>query len=89
MTCQAYLEKFKNNVEAIEHCGGDLGNDSGLIDAMFATASAPVTRATATPTVLRAAEKYAKEQYLACTFILGTDRKRYGRLLENLESDFT
>jgi len=38
---------------------------------------------------LKAAKKYAKEQYLACTFILGADRKQYNRLLENLENDFT
>jgi hypothetical protein len=88
MTCQAYLEKFQNSVEVIEHCGGDLGTETGLIEAMLATASVPITRATGSPDVLKAAKKYAKEQYLACTFILGADCKRYGRLLENLENDF-
>ena len=60
-----------------------------MIEATLTTTSVPVTRATASPDVLKAAEKYAKEQYLACTFIFGADRKRYGRLLENLENDFT
>ena len=47
MTCQAYLEKFQNSVEVIEHCGGDFGIDTGLIDATFTTANPAVTRDTA------------------------------------------
>jgi hypothetical protein len=31
----------------------------------------------------------AREQYLACTFLLRFDRKRYSKLLENLENEFT
>ena len=43
MTCQAYLKKFQNSVKVIEHCGGDLGIDTGLIDATFAIANPAVT----------------------------------------------
>jgi hypothetical protein len=89
MTCQAYLEKFQNSVEVIEHCGGDFGIDTGLIDATFATTNPAVTRDTTTPPMVKAAEKNAREQYLACTFLLGSDRKQYGKLLENLENEFT
>jgi hypothetical protein len=89
MTCQAYLKKFQNSVEVIKHCGGDLGIDTGLIDATFATVNPAVTRDTATPETLKAAKKYAREQYLACPFLLGSDCKRYGKLLENLENDYT
>jgi hypothetical protein len=46
MTCQAYLEKFQNSVKVIEHCGGDLVIDVGLIDAAFATANPALTRDT-------------------------------------------
>ena len=67
----------------------DPGIDTGLIDATFAIANPAVTRDTATPTTLKTAEKYAREQYLACTFLLGSDRRRYGKLLENLENEFT
>ena len=89
MTVQAYLDKFQNSVEVIEHCGGDLGIDKGLIDNTFATANPVVNRETATPATVEAAKKYAREQYLACAFLLGADRKRYGKLLENLENDYT
>ena len=89
ITCQAYLEKFQNSVKVIKHCGGDLGIDTGLIDAAFATANPAVTRDTAAPETLIAVQKYAREQYLACAFLLGSDRKRYGKLLKNLENRFT
>jgi hypothetical protein len=89
MTCQAYLEKFQNSVEVIEHCDGDLGIDNGLIDATFATANPAVRRDTAAPETVEAAKKYAREQYSACAFLLGSDHKRYGKLLENLENDYT
>jgi hypothetical protein len=35
------------------------------------------------------AEKQAKEMYLACAFILGADKTRYGRLIEDLENSYT
>jgi hypothetical protein len=89
MTAQAYLDKFQNSVEVIEHCGGDLGIDNGLIDATFTTANPVVNRDTATPATMEAAKKYAREQYLACAFLLGADRKRYSKFLENLENDYT
>ena len=75
MTCQAYLEKFQNSVKVIEHYDRDLGIDTGLIDATFATANPAVTRDTAAPQTLKAAQKYATEQYLACAFLFGSDHK--------------
>ena len=79
MTCQAYLKKFQNSVEVIEHCGGDLSIDTGLIDATFATANPAVSRDAAAPQTLKAAQKYATEQYLAFAFLLGSGRKQYGK----------
>jgi hypothetical protein len=54
MTCQAYLHKFQNSVEVIEHCGRGLGIDKGLIDATFATANPAVRRDTAAPETVEA-----------------------------------
>jgi hypothetical protein len=33
-------------------------------------------------------EKEAQGRYLAVAFVLGADRLRYGRLIENLENDY-
>jgi hypothetical protein len=30
-TCQAYLERFQNCVNVIEHCGGSIGQEPGLV----------------------------------------------------------
>ena len=86
---QSYLETFRNLVEVIEHCGGDIGTDEGLIDRRLTNSNPPLTRMTATDAQLEAAERYCKEAYLACAFLLGSDRNRYGKLLEDLENDFT
>jgi hypothetical protein len=88
MTCQQYYETFKNNVEVIEYCGGTLGKDTGLVNAELTTAG--LTRATAGPGQLRDAEDAAKERVLvACALLYGSNRVRYGKLLEDLENDYT
>jgi hypothetical protein len=89
MTCQTYLDKFQNCVEVIEHCGGNIGTDVGLVNETLSTASPPISRSTATPGELQAAEDYTREKFLACAFILGSDRIRYGKLVEDLENDYT
>ena len=61
--------------QVIEHCGRDLGIDTGLIGAAFTTANPAVTRDTVAPQTLKAAQKYARKQYLACVFLLRSDRK--------------
>ena len=34
-------------------------------------------------------QENAKDMYLACAFLSQSDRKRYGRLLEEFENDYT
>jgi hypothetical protein len=46
-----------------------------------------LNRANASAAELRVAEAAAKEEYLACAFLLGSDRLRYGKLIEDLEND--
>jgi hypothetical protein len=86
MTCQQYYETFKNNVEVIEYCGGDIGQDPGLVDAELTTAGTDRTKATVTQ--LKTAEAAAREHVLAIGFLYGSDRARYGKLLEDLENSY-
>jgi hypothetical protein len=89
-TAQVYLERFRNSIEVIEHCGGSIGTDTGLVDEVLTTAQpTALTRTSATEDELRLAEQYTKERYLACAFLMGSDRHRYGKLVEDLENDFT
>jgi hypothetical protein len=82
---QQYYESFVNTVKVIKHCGGDIGTDQSLVNEMLGGRD----RAIASDASIADAERLAKEKYLACAFILGADKTRYGRLLEDLENSFT
>jgi hypothetical protein len=87
MTCQQYHKTFKNNIEVIKYCGGVMCNDAGLVDSELTLAG--LTHGSATKGQLQNAEDAAQERVLACTFIHGSNRAWYGKLLEDLENDFT
>jgi Reverse transcriptase (RNA-dependent DNA polymerase) len=76
---QTYLEKFKNLVEVVEHCGGSF-LESGMAEVVLGDR--------------RAADmntddmKKARELYLATAFILASDRSRYSKLIEDLENNY-
>jgi hypothetical protein len=86
-TCQSYLEKFQNCVDVLDHCGGSLGHLPALASALLESNGIAPDNATAE----QAAEaiKNTQDQYLAIAFLLGSDRARYGKLIENLENDHT
>lgn len=86
MPCQQYHEAFINNVEVIEYCGGAVGNEPGFIDSELVNAG--VTRVTATPAELTTAKRTARDRFLECAFILGSDKTRYGKLIKDLENNF-
>jgi hypothetical protein len=83
MTTQAYLELFQNTVDVIEHTGGSIGVKPGIIRAYNRASGYPEDRP------LTAAKQVIRQGiYLGTAFILGPDRARYGKLVENLENDF-
>ncbi len=59
----------------------------GLVE--MALASKDVTIETATAEQVQISKQFAKIACLACAFLLGADRNRYGKLIEDLENDFT
>jgi hypothetical protein len=87
VTCQAYLEKFQNCVHVLEHCGGTIGHVPGLVNAMLE--SNGIDANTATKEHIADARKATQEEYLAIAFLLGSDCNRYGKLVKNLEKDYT
>jgi hypothetical protein len=74
-------------VDVIEYCRGVVSKDTGLVDNELI--SVGLTCTTATQGELQDAEDAARERVLACAFLLGSDRARYGKLLEDLENDHT
>jgi hypothetical protein len=87
MTCQQYHETFRNNVDVIKYHDGALSKDTALVDTELT--SMGLTRATASNDKLQGAEDAARERVLACAFLLGSDRVCYGKLIKDLENNFT
>jgi hypothetical protein len=86
MTCQASLEKFQNLVDVLEHCGGTIGQVPGLTNMMLEANG--IDPDLASREQVAEAMKAAQEQYLSVAFLLGSDRNRYGKLMEDLENDY-
>lgn len=85
-TNQDYLEHFTNIIDDLNHCGASIDHDTGVINKTlneFAVDPDNPTDAEQT-----AAEQAASDWYLAFAFLAGSDRTRYGMLLENPENDF-
>jgi hypothetical protein len=90
MPWQAYLEKFQNAIDVLEHCGGSIGHWTGTSAEMNIWCWKPtVMIPMLQPWKQCGSKKASQEQYLAMAFLLGCDRNRYGKLIENLENDFT
>ena len=87
MTCQQYYESFKNNADVLEYAGGALGQEPGLIDAELLAVG--VVPDAADEEQIATAEAAAKERVLAIGLLVGSNCGRYGKLLEDLENDFT
>jgi hypothetical protein len=68
----------------VEHCGAEVENHPAAIEELLLENGK--TTATATPEELAVARVVSRERYLACAFMLGADRKRYGKLVEDTEN---
>jgi hypothetical protein len=86
-TCPVYLDRFQNCVDVLEHCGGAIGPDPALVEQILKR-DGNMT-ATAATDELAAAKEGAIEEYPTMVFLLGADRNRYGKLVEDLENAFT
>ena len=84
MTCQAFLERFMNQVDVIEHCGGHIVDFRMVIDML----PDGVAFDDATEEEMITAEKNAKEKCMGCAFLLAADRSRYGKLVEDIENAY-
>ena len=78
MSCQEYLDRFKIMVSVVEHCGGEIGYSLKELE----------VREKAGGDILKIKTEL-REQYLATMFLLGSDRSRYGRMLDELENQYS
>jgi hypothetical protein len=81
---QDCYQRFKNHIEVVEHCGGSLGKHQGLIDKKLEERGLSIV--TCSIDDHREAITDSREEHLACAFLLGSDRKWCGKLIEDLEN---
>jgi hypothetical protein len=79
-----YLDMFANSTNVIEHIGGIIGQEPTLLKIELDKVG--VTATTASDEEMADATNAAKQQYLAIAHLAGSDRPRYGKLLEDLEN---
>jgi hypothetical protein len=77
----SYLEHFRSLVEVLEHYGGAIGEDPGLLDA---TAAVLANADDATKRL-----KIARDRTLALAFLKRADRRRFGTLWADLKNQFS
>ena len=85
-TTQAYLEHFRNVVDVVIETGGAIAGHDGVLSTVIAEGGILIENMT--DVQLLAATEEATQRSLAMSFLLGSDRNRYSRLLEDLENDF-
>ena len=86
-TVGEYYEQFKNQTDVLSHIGAGIGDDEGIMKQVLRSQGININDATDEQE--EAAELEGIQWYLALAFLMGSNRNRYGRLLEKLENDFT
>jgi Reverse transcriptase (RNA-dependent DNA polymerase)/Zinc knuckle len=79
MSAQEYLTQFNNHVDVLKHVGAVIGPDTSIAQELAGGG---------TKTVSATHNKEATERYLAVAFLLGADRIRYGKLIEDMENSY-
>ena len=83
-----YLEKFSNVVDIATEYNGKL-HDQAIIDISTEIKHTGVDYDKLNYGQQAIVQESAKDMYLTCALLCQSDRKRYGRLLEELENHFT
>ena len=85
-TTQAYLDHFKNVLEVVTTSGGSIAGHPGVENAIIAERG--LVRDGMTVAQMVEVQSAVTDRSTAMGFLLGCDRSRYGRLIEDLENDY-
>jgi hypothetical protein len=86
MTDACFLEKFLTCVAVLEQYGGTIGRYQGAVEDEIDAAGYTIL---ATAEETKEASDVAMRKFLAMANLLAVDKQRYGKLLDELENDFT
>ena len=89
MTNPGYLDKFMNLTEMAESYEGTLHNSAVFSIALLKSELRATPEADLDEDKRETINAAAREIYLSCAFIVASDPKRYGRLVEEPENDYT
>ena len=84
-----YLDRFMNLVNMAESYDAKLYDQAMFKIAQDSTVYSTTAEADLQDDKIKMIETKAQEIYLACAFVLNSDLRRYGRLIEELENDYT
>jgi hypothetical protein len=86
VTAATYLEQFQNLVEVATHTGASAGLHAGIVIDIATKKQIDLTPASRDETI--ATQAAAEERFLETSFLLNSDRSRYGRLIEEIENTY-
>jgi hypothetical protein len=81
-----FLEQFLTSVSILDQYGGTIRKDEGAIEDEIVAAG---YTAPASVAEREASSNTAREKFLAMSFLYAVDKFRYGKLLDELENEFT
>ena len=84
-----YLDRFMNLVDMAESYDAKLYDQAMFKIAQDSTVYSTTAEAYLQDYELKMIETTAREIYLACAFVINSNLRRYGRLIEELENDYT
>ena len=84
-----YLNRFINLVNMAESYNAKIYDQAMFKIAQDYTVYSMAAEADLKDDELKMIETTAQEIYLACTFVINSDLRRYGSLIEELENDYT
>ena len=84
-----YFDRFMNLVDMAESYDAKLYDQAMFKTAQDSTVYSTTAEADIQDDKIKMIEKTAREIYLACAFVINSDLRRYGRLIEELENDYT
>ena len=85
-TTQAYYERFNAAIDVVKEMGGNIGTSHTATNYILeANGTVP---SSATSQQRAAASITGAEMYKAIAFTLGADRKRFGKLIEDLSNNY-
>lgn len=86
-TVTQYYEKYQNNTQVLDQCGGDIGLDTAVWKTVCGELN--INEATTDADECKKVGSVVKDRMLATGLILGADRVRYGSMIRSFENAFT